>query len=80
VQQWRKREANGEVIVVRFADDTIVGFQHKSDAERFVKELKERLGKFGLKLHPTKTRLIELAVCAEKREIRGKENQKHSLS
>jgi len=72
VQQWRKREANGEVIVVRFADDTIVGFQHKSDAERFVKELKERLGKFGLKLHPTKTRLIEFGrYAAEKREKRG---------
>ncbi len=62
VQQWRQKQARGEVIVVRFADDTVVGFQHKADAERFLKELKERLQKFGLGLHPEKTRLIELGA------------------
>ncbi|MGH9438254.1 MAG: group II intron reverse transcriptase/maturase [Terriglobia bacterium] len=72
VQQWRQRQARGEVIVVRFADDTVVGFQHKSDAERFLKELKERFLKFGLELHPEKTRLIEFGrYAAERREGRG---------
>lgn len=72
VQQWRKTQARGEVIVVRFADDTIVGFQYQSDAERFLKELKERLQKFGLELHPEKTRLIEFGrYAAERREEHG---------
>ena len=69
VQQWRQKHAHGEVIVVRFADDTIVGFQHKSDAEQFLKDLKERFLKFGLELHPEKTRLIEFGrYAAERRE------------
>ena len=59
VQQWRKRHATGDVIVVRYADDTIVGFQHQQDAERFLKDLKDRLAQFALSLHPEKTRLIE---------------------
>jgi group II intron reverse transcriptase/maturase len=58
VQQWRKRQARGEVIIVRYADDFIVGFQHRTDAERFLTELRERLAKFRLELHPDKTRLI----------------------
>lgn len=73
VQQWRQKQAHGEIMVVRFADDTVVGFQYKSDAEQFVKELKERLLKFGLELHPEKTRLIEFGrFAAENREERGK--------
>jgi RNA-directed DNA polymerase len=64
VQSWRSRRACGDVIVVRFADDTVVGFQYKSDAKAFQEELKERLQKFGLELHPEKTRLIEFGRYA----------------
>jgi RNA-directed DNA polymerase len=72
VQQWGKLKARGEMIVVRFADDTVVGFQYKADAEQFQKELKERLLKFGLELHPEKTRLIEFGrFAAENRKRRG---------
>jgi len=58
-RQWRKRQACGEVIVVRYADDFIVGFKRKDDAERFKEELAARLRKFKLELHPDKTRLLE---------------------
>jgi RNA-directed DNA polymerase len=58
VQSWRKRHATADMIVVRYADDTIVGFQYVSDANAFLNELRERLAKFGLSLHPEKTRLI----------------------
>lgn len=72
VQQWGKQKARGEMIVVRFADDTVVGFQYESDAKQFQKELKERLLKFGLELHPEKTRLIEFGRFAEEnRDKRG---------
>jgi len=54
-----KSKASGEMIVVRFADDSIYGFQHRSDAERFLSEVRERLNRFALELHPDKTRLIE---------------------
>ena len=50
--------AQGDVIVVRYADDLVAGFQHRADAERFLKEFQERLAKFGLEIHPEKTRLI----------------------
>src|SRR5438093_8797973 len=56
---WRRRSAHGDVIIVRWADDFIVGFEHREDAERFLAELRGRLAKFGLELHPDKTRLIE---------------------
>ena len=56
---WRKRNAHGDVIIVRFADDFIVGFEHEQDARRFWADLGERFAKFGLELHPDKTRLIE---------------------
>ncbi len=59
VQAWRKKCAHGDVIVVRYADDIVVGFEFKGDAERFWSELKERMQKFQLELHPEKTRLIE---------------------
>jgi RNA-directed DNA polymerase len=72
VQQWRKRHASGDMIVVRFADDTIVGFQHRREAERFLSDLKNRLAQFALSLHPGKTRLIEFgAFAAERRQGRG---------
>jgi group II intron reverse transcriptase/maturase len=58
IQQWRKRHARGDVIVVRYADDFVVGFEHKPDAERFLEALRERLRSFALELHPDKTRLI----------------------
>jgi group II intron reverse transcriptase/maturase len=59
VQAWRKKRAHGDVIVVRYADDIVVGFEFKDEAERFWAELKERMEKFQLELHPEKTRLIE---------------------
>jgi group II intron reverse transcriptase/maturase len=72
LQEWRKKQAKGEVIIVRFADDTIVGFQHQKDAEQFLQELKERLHRFGLELHPDKTRLIEFGrFAAQDRARRG---------
>ena len=71
VQQWRQRQARGDMIVVRFADDFIVGFQHKSDAERFLAELRERFRTFNLELHPDKTRLLEFGPFAAERHRRG---------
>ena len=69
---WRRRYAHGEVIIVRFADDYIVGFEHREDAERFLRELRERLAKFALELHPDKTRLIEFGrSAAQNRHQRG---------
>ena len=71
--QWRKRHGGGDVIIVRYADDSVVGFQYKNDAEKFLKDLIERMGKFGLELHPDKTRLIEFGRFAEaNRRERGK--------
>ena len=70
--QWRARHAHGDVIVVRYADDTIVGFEHQHEAEQFLKALRERLQQFGLLLHPDKTRLIEFGrYAAERRSRRG---------
>jgi RNA-directed DNA polymerase len=73
VQQWRKKQATGEVIVVRFADDIIVGFQRQSDAVRFQREMSQRLARFKLELNPDKTRLIQFGrFAAEGRKERGK--------
>jgi group II intron reverse transcriptase/maturase len=72
VQQWRTKFATGDVIIVRYADDFIVGFQHRREAERFLRELRERLLTFGLALHPAKTRLLEFGrFAAENRQRRG---------
>ena len=69
---WRRRYAHGDMIIVRWADDFIVGFQHRADAERFLNELRERFAKFGLELHPDKTRLIEFGrYAAANRQARG---------
>ena len=69
---WRNKVAKGDVVIVRYADDFVVGFEHQEDAERFRVELGERLSKFELKLHPDKTRLIEFGrFAAERRERRG---------
>jgi RNA-directed DNA polymerase len=67
IQQWRKKRARGDVVAVRYADDFIVGFQYQSDAEQFLGELRERLRKFSLELHPDKTRLIEFGRYASER-------------
>jgi len=56
--QWRRRHAHGDVILTRFADDYIAGFQHREDAERFLAALRDRFAKFGLELHAEKTRLM----------------------
>jgi group II intron reverse transcriptase/maturase len=72
VQQWRKRRARGDVVIVRYADDFIVGFQYQADAVRFLEELRERLRDFALELHPDKTRLIAFGLyAAERRAERG---------
>ena len=72
VEAWRKKVARGDVIVVRYADDAVLGFQHREEAERFLADLRERLRKFGLELHPEKTRLIEFGrYAAERRAKRG---------
>jgi len=63
-QQWRRRRSNGDMIVIRYADDTILGFEHREDAEQFLKDLHLRLAQFGLSLHPGKTRLIEFGKDA----------------
>ncbi len=75
VQAWRRKRAHGDVIVVRFADDIVVGFQVQADAERFRAELDERMRKFSLELHPEKTRLLEFgpfAINNRKRRGEGK--------
>jgi RNA-directed DNA polymerase len=64
VEAWRKKVAKGDVIVVRYADDLVVGFEHRTDAERFLREFQNRLLKFGLELHSDKTRLIEFGRFA----------------
>ncbi len=72
VNIWRQKWAYGEVVVIRYADDTVLGFQHQTDADRFLENLGERLGKFGLELHPDKTRRIEFGRFAEQnRKKRG---------
>jgi group II intron reverse transcriptase/maturase len=72
VQQWRQKRSSGDVIVVRFADDIVVGFQQRTDAERFWREISERFAKFNLELHPEKTRLIEFGPwAAQHRRRRG---------
>jgi group II intron reverse transcriptase/maturase len=71
-QRWRKTRAHGDVIVVRYADDFIVGFQHRADAERFLTELRGRLAQFRLELHPEKTRLLQFGrFAAEQRQRVG---------
>ena len=72
VQQWRNRKATGEMIVVRYADDFVVGFEHRQEANEFLVELRERFRKFQLELHPDKTRLLEFGrYAAKRREDRG---------
>src|SRR6476620_2890616 len=71
-ERWRRREANGDMIIVRYADDIVIGFEHEADARRFWDVMRERLREFSLTLHPDKTRLIEFGRhAARNRETRG---------
>jgi group II intron reverse transcriptase/maturase len=72
VEAWRRKAANGEMVVVRYADDLVVGFEQREDAERFLREFQKRLANFALELHPEKTRLIEFGRFAQvNRQQRG---------
>src|SRR5207244_9508960 len=74
-ERWRRREATGDMTIVRYADDFIVGFEHETDARRFLDAMRGRLQEFALSLHPEKTRLLEfgrLAVENRKRPGLGK--------
>ncbi len=72
MNEWRKRHAKGEVMIVRYADDFVIGFREESDARNCLVALKERFAKFGLELHPEKTRLIQFGrYAAERRAKRG---------
>ena len=64
IEVWRQKVASGDIVVVRYADDLVVGFQHRNDAERLLEEFRERLACFALELHPEKTRLIEFGRFA----------------
>jgi RNA-directed DNA polymerase len=71
-ERWRRQEATGDMIIVRYADDTVVGFEHEADARRFWDAMRERLKEFSLSLHPDKTRLIEFGrYAAVRRAQRG---------
>ena len=71
-KKWRSHEVGGDTIIVRYADDFVVGFQHERDAERFLQAVKGRFGSFELEMHPEKTRLIEFGRYAiERRRRRG---------
>ena len=71
-KSWRKRKVEGDMIIVRYADDFVTGFQHRWEAQRYLNDLRERLAQFGLTLHPDKTRLIEFGRFAnEDRKNRG---------
>jgi RNA-directed DNA polymerase len=65
VEQWRRRHAKGDMVIVRYADDWVAGFEHRWDAERFTRDVAQRLKTFGLALHETKTRLIEFGRFAQ---------------
>jgi RNA-directed DNA polymerase len=69
-ERWRRREATGDMIIVRYADDIVVGFEHETDARRFWDAMRERLQEFSLSLHPDKTRLIEFGRQAATRRAR----------
>lgn len=70
--QWRRRQAQGNITIVRYADDIVIGVQHRADAERLMAAMRDRLGQFGLALHPEKTRLIEFGrFAAANRDRRG---------
>jgi RNA-directed DNA polymerase len=69
--RWRRREARGDMVIVRFADDFVVGFEHEADAQRFRDALRQRFEEFSLSLHPDKTRLVEFGRHAADRRARA---------
>ena len=71
-ERWRRREARGDMIVVRYADDLVIGFEHEGDARRFLDAMRDRLQEFALSVHPDKTRLIEFGrFAASDRKLRA---------
>ena len=80
IEAWRKKVARGDVIVVRYADDLVVGFESRAEAERFLVEFRERLAKFGLELHAEKTRLIEFGKFAEQNRKRRGEGKPETFT
>jgi RNA-directed DNA polymerase len=80
INQWRKHNATGDIIVIRYADDTILGFQYKRDADSLLKLLESRLAGFSLSLHPAKTRLLQFGRYAQERRAKtARANQKPSI-
>jgi len=75
VDQWRRKWAQGDMIVVRYADDAVLGFEHRNEADAFREQLRERMQKFGLELHAEKTRLIEFGRFAESNRKQGGEGK-----
>lgn len=80
VHRWRKRQAKGDVIVIRYADDFIVGFQYRKEAEYFLADLRGRLGRFGLELHPDKTRVLEFGRFAKEDLSRRNEGKPETFN
>jgi group II intron reverse transcriptase/maturase len=80
VEVWREKVARGEVIVIRYADDLVVGFQYREDAERFLREFEQRLGEFGLALQSEKTRLIEFGRYAQQNRTRRGEGKAETFT
>ena len=80
VHQWRRRHADGDMAIIRYADDTVLGFQHRSTALAFRQALEGRLERFGLALHPDKTRLLEFGRYAERRRARRGEGKPETFN
>jgi group II intron reverse transcriptase/maturase len=80
VRRWRQRQAHGEVIFVRFADDFVAGFQYRWEAERFLAELRERFAHFGLQLHADKTRIVEFGRFAEQNRRQREEGKPETFN
>lgn len=80
VMEWRRVEARGDVMIVRYADDFVLGFQHRQEAEEFLEQLRERLAEYGLELHSEKTRLIEFGRYAAKNRQRRGEGKPETFS
>ena len=80
-RQWRQREAVGDMIVVRYSDDLVVGFEHEADARRFWDAMRERFERFSLELHGEKTRLLEFGRYAiDRRQRTGQGSRRRSTS
>jgi RNA-directed DNA polymerase len=79
-EQWRRTQARGDMVIVRYADDFVCGFEHESDAQRFLEELKERFRQFNLELHAEKTRVIEFGRHARQNRARRGEGKPMSFN